>query len=114
MAGLTMKIEVQNLDKIKTLIELLSRYQNELPPDLVTALHDLADSKIIELGVDDFQKMANGYEIETDFPTSSIVSVNHVLNRVTYLDSFGKFAVAFPDKFKLGIPGKTIISWGNE
>jgi len=108
------KVQVQDLDKFKTLIELLGRYQDQLPSDLVTALHDLADSKSIEFGADDFQKQASGHDIETDFLTDKIVSVNHVLKRVTYLDSFGKFAIAFPDKFTLGIPGKTIISWGYE
>lgn len=106
------KIDVRGFDKVKTLIELLSQYQDSLPADLKLALMELADSKEIEFRVDQFKEMAGQSVLETDFHTDRIVRVNHVLRRVAFLDEENVLSVDFPDKFRLGAGGKVLIEWG--
>lgn len=77
--------EVQNTDKIKTLIELLDKHRKSLPDDLIKSLNDLADCDACEIGYDELANMGltgvrlfcNGKEIV------DATSFNPILKRVT-------------------------------
>lgn len=49
--------EVQNADKVKTLIELLDKHRKSLPDDLIESLNDLADCDACEIGYDELASM---------------------------------------------------------
>lgn len=101
MTKLNLKLEIQNVDKVKTLIELLDRHFDDLPSELKLALKETADCDTFELGYDqinfmlnridnaqgnklnmsgDFKLVADGEEIKH---TSSI---NPIVKSVTYID----------------------------
>lgn len=108
-------VRVQDIDLVKTLIELLGKHEDRLPDELKASINELADSPALEFGGDDFQKMAGpSRKVETDFHTDQIITVNHVLKRVTFLDTDGTWGIAYPEKFRLGAPGKVFIQWGYE
>lgn len=112
MAKLQAKIEVQGAEEIKTLIVLLDKYQDDLPGELVGALHDLADCDACEFGVDEFHNAAGvGAKVETDFHTDKILSVNKILRRVRYCGDKNEILEAYPEHFKLGANGHVFIQW---
>lgn len=111
----TVNVRVQGIDLVKTLIELLSKYADRLPDELNASINELTDSSALEFGVDDFQNMAGtSQKAETDFHTDQIITVNHVLKRVTFVDTDGAWGIAYPEKFRLGAAGKVFIQWGYE
>lgn len=129
--SINVDFEVQNVDKVNTLIDLLSKRIDELPSDIVVALKSLADcehcevnnKKLIQMGVDGKVTITcDGKEVR------GVVSTNTVLKRITvykcmfdgvsdrpdfdgkhgFLESF-----EYPKSFKLvdDQSGKTIIEW---
>ena len=81
------KLEVQSIDKVSTLIELLDKYQADLPKELNVSLMELADCehceigtrKLLSMGIDtcDAKLMADGVSID------NVISFNKVLKRLT-------------------------------
>lgn len=59
MTERTIKLEIQNADKVKTLIELLNNHIDELPTKLVESLKEVADCDTFELGCDQINLMIN-------------------------------------------------------
>jgi len=113
--AVNVNVRLQDIDLVKTLIELLGKYEDRLPDELKASINELADSSALEFGINDFQRLAGtSQKAETDFHTDKIVTVNHVLKRVTFIDTDGVWGIAYPDKFRLGAAGKVFISWGYE
>lgn len=77
-------IDVVNTKLVKTLVELLELYKDELPEKLKDSLHELADHKAFELGgsyIKDFKCIADGIEIQDKY---FITTFNKILKRITY------------------------------
>lgn len=91
MAKLETKIEIQSAPKVKTLVELLDKYRDDLPTELIDSLNDLSDCDQFEYGVDDIHRMA----IPCDWPiedikcfidgelNQNVSGVNTILKRVS-------------------------------
>lgn len=90
----SVKLEVQSIDKVKTLIELLSLYQNELPKKLNDSLVDLADCECCEIGTKRLMALGvNPGEVVVLIDgkkVDQVISINPILKRVTH--SFGGFS----------------------
>jgi hypothetical protein len=115
MANMTVavKAEMQNVEPVSTLIELLGKYQDQLPEELLQSLLELAECGATEFTVKDWDQL--GYrdcKVETDFHTDRIVSANRILKRVRWHDDDGYELEAYPEKFKLGAKGHVILEWG--
>lgn len=84
MNNLDVKVAVQGMDKVSTLIDLIMQYEHELPGDLLRAVVDLADCEHCEVGIEQVLEMgfvsarcvADGVDIEC------VRSVNKILKRV--------------------------------
>lgn len=124
MAKMNIKLEIQNTDKVKTLLELLREHINDLPADLVKSIKEVADCEACELGNDYFSRATRGYEMDLQFifdgyeVERGIVSVNKILKRVTMYDDYDggsltslREAHVFPESFSAVAGGKTIVSW---
>lgn len=125
MAKMNLKLEIQNSDKVKTLLELLHKHIDDLPEDLVKSLKEVADCDACELGREyicpklndgDFKCMADGKEIK------HVVTVNKILKRVKVYVSNGAdgFVTSgdsiferelFPSTLKIMSGNETIIEW---
>ncbi len=87
MSKLEMKIEVQDMDKVKTLIEILSKHQDSLPAEVVEQLQLLVDCDACEITPKNV-----GAETGTRFPkvycdgveVPNVVAVNRILKRVKH------------------------------
>lgn len=111
-------IDIRGMDKVKTLIELLDKYQEQLPDDLKSSLIELADCDTCEFTYKDYLDFGGVIgQAETDFHTTEIISVNPILKRITYAyhgkDGSAK-NIEFPERFKLGYNGAVFIQWGYE
>jgi len=87
--SLSIKVDVMNIDKVKTLIDLLGEYIDELPEEVVSALELLADCDECEITSDSVEVARLGYPARVicdGIEVESVVSINKVLKRVTYLD----------------------------
>lgn len=87
----TMTFDIQGLDKVKTLVDLLSKYKPDLPKQLVESLEDLADCDECELSCQDIfakfgttklRAFVDGVECK------GVTSVNTVLKRVSFYTNF--------------------------
>jgi hypothetical protein len=114
MAKLETSISIKDTDAVKTLIELLAQYRDELPKPLQRDLDLFANCKTFEFKVDDYLAMGGVIgQLETDFDSGSIISVNPILKRVRCRDeATGVDHVSFPERFRLGYAGSVFISWG--
>ncbi|AUR97011.1 hypothetical protein NVP1236O_19 [Vibrio phage 1.236.O._10N.261.52.C4] len=85
MAGIN--ISIKDTEQVKTLIELLSSYSDELPDKLVNSLNEFADCSAFELGQEQLIDMGinpSNVKIECDgIEIKSVVSFNKILRRVT-------------------------------
>lgn len=78
-------IEIQNTEKVDTLIHLLNKYKEQLPCELVESVNNLADCEHCEIDAGTFELMgigavdllSNGVEI------NDVLSINPILKRVT-------------------------------
>lgn len=80
------QIEVQSMDKVETLISLLSKYENELPAELLESLKTLADCDSCEIGNSEFlsKLKKDRFTVISDGVTvGGVVSINKVLKRLT-------------------------------
>jgi len=136
MTSRTIEINVTGTDKIKTLIELLNRYADSLPVDLVASLKDIADCDHYELGYDrinfmiakvdtatgnepmrdgEFKLVADGEEIK------HITSINPIVKSVTYTCYSGSnpkvkdgaivLGKCYPSKMKMTYRDVTLAEW---
>lgn len=108
----SVKIEVSGADKVITLINLLDKYSEQLPIELIESLNELANCDQCEFDHDAFIN-AGGIvgETDTDFHTKKIISVNKILKRVKWLDDDGNECESYPEKFTLKSNSKTLIQW---
>lgn len=115
MAKLEIPLNVQGMEPVKTLFELITHYYAQLPEGLQKSIVELfEDSEFVagEFTANDWRNRGlDGGDVETDFPTTEIVSVNKILKRVRYRED-GIALEAYPEKFKLGAKGHVIIEWG--
>lgn len=101
MAERTLKLEIQNTDKVKTLIELLGRHFDDLPNELQLSLKEVADCDTFELGYDQINFMINridkarGHRLDMSGEFKLIAdgeeikhtnSINPIVKSVTYTD----------------------------
>lgn len=87
MKNLEVNIEIQSVDKVKTMIDLLAKHIDELPAEVFDGLNELADCEACEIDVDwlikagfspeDIEIVINGHV------TKRVISINKVLKRVT-------------------------------
>jgi len=81
---LKLKVEVQGIDKVKTLIKVLNNNIERLPEDLVNTLKEVADCKTFEYDAEYFRNkgmfpvsvFADGHEVK------NVVSINPILKRI--------------------------------
>lgn len=91
-----MKVDVNvvGLAKVKTMLELLNSYIDELPADLVNSVIDLLDCKEFEIEgfVDDFKIEIDGLDVGNKY---RITSINRILKTIkhTPLDGDGNVIV---------------------
>ena len=79
------KLDIQNADKVQTLLTLLDKYRESLPCELINSLNDLADceacefdcGKLQSMGLSGVRLFSNGEEIV------DVTSFNLILKRVT-------------------------------
>lgn len=106
-------IEAQNMDKVKTMIELLDRYRGSLPAELVSSLDDLADCEACEYGYKNINKLGfdvGSVEVFCDSQKiENAYSINPILKRVkAYMENRpGMGYELFPEKLILS-DGKDI------
>lgn len=114
MANIKAQISLKDTPAVKTLVELLTKYQDELPEELNQELNVFADCKTFEFTADQYQGMggkAGG--VETDFHTPDILSANPVLKRVRWREGDGyTIHTSYPERFRLGCNGAVFIQWG--
>ena len=121
--------EIQNVDNVKTLIELLSKYKGDLPQPLLDSLKELADCESCEYNISSLHDLGvNPYKVDCFFDgeeVKGVVSINVILKRVTvYPDVFdgkehpevlnGVFVSAhkYPKSFELkDSDNKLVIGW---
>ncbi len=136
MAKANFKFEVQNVDKVKTLIELLSRHFDDLPNELQLSLKEVADCDAFELGYDQINLMINRIDgarghrldmsgefklIADDEEIKHTNSINPIVKSVTYTDYedgnpkikgdsivLGK---CYPSKMKMTYRNVTLAEW---
>ena len=80
-------VEAQNIAKVQTMIELLDKYKDDLPVELMDSLNELADCDACEYGVGslaifgckpcDVECFIDGKKV------NGIVSANIILKRIT-------------------------------
>lgn len=86
MAKLNTKIEIniQDIDKVKTLVEVLNKNSEQLPKELIKEINNIADCKTFEYDRDYFLNKgcvnvcvhADGYRID------NAISINPILKRI--------------------------------
>ena len=89
LTNITTKIEVQSLDKVQTLIDLLSENIKKLPENVVTALNELADCDHCEITSGSAEVVRLGFPVKCivdDSEIGEVISVNKVLKRVKYIE----------------------------
>lgn len=118
-----LKTQVQDTDLVKTMIELLDKYREDLPGELVESLDKLADCDAIEIGYDEVVEKAGDksilnliYEgLPENVVGKPVFRINPILKRVTYDESGeGKGLViqhCYPEKFKATVNGNLICEW---
>jgi len=136
MAKAIYKYEVQNIDKVKTLIELLDRHFDALPNELQLSLKEVANCDTFELGCDQINFMlsrideARGHKLDMSGEFKLIAdgeeikhtnSINLIVKSVTYIDYedgnpkikgdsivLGK---CYPSKMKMTYRDVTLAEW---
>ena len=83
-------ISAKDMDCVRTLIELIASYEDELPDELLNALHEFSDCDSFEFSNSDYQAtgasfdsyklVVNGVDRTSE---RGFVSVNKILKRVT-------------------------------
>lgn len=87
MSKLEMNLQIQDIDKVKTLIEILAKHQDSLPSEVVEQLELLADCNACEITPKNV-----GAETGTRFPkvfcdgveVPNVTAVNRILKRVKH------------------------------
>ena len=107
MSELKMSISVTDTDKVRTLIDLLAKYQDELPKPLVGALHNLADCDACE--IDRQWLISNGFKdpFTNSLGIDRIVQINPVLKRLAVIGD----GYQYPESFTFWADGKQVVSW---
>lgn len=79
------KLDIQNADKVQTLLTLLDKYRDSLPGELIDSLNDLADCEACEFDYDKLQSMGlSGVRLFSDgVEIQDVTSFNLILKRVT-------------------------------
>lgn len=123
MAKLKIDVNIIDSEKIKTLIELLYLYKDDLPEKLKESLIDIADNEAFEYDADDwrgnFKCVADGADITNNY---AITSVNRILKRITYyptqdngslirLDGMAVKRFIHPDHAEFYIDNDLILEW---
>lgn len=112
MAKIDTKVNVNISDSalVKTLIELLNKYRNDLPGELLSAIEELADCEAFE--IDRAALIAMGYKTCSVYvdgeKINSAVSVNRVLRRISIFgkpDMYPEHAAVVSDT------GVTVMEW---
>ena len=109
------KIELQDIELIKNLIELLEMHFENLPIDLQNKLKEIEETGLNDFTADDFKLMYpnadySKLDFSIDFSSQKVLlSVNKILKKVTYYNDGVK--VIYPEYFYLRHDGKTIIEW---
>ena len=82
-----LKVEMQGIDKVKTMIDLLDKYKEDLPKELLKSLKDASDCDSCEFGADQLKSMGVSHgsvSCECDGEiVSGVVSANTILKRLT-------------------------------
>ena len=83
MAELKVDVNAVELDKIKTLLELLNSYIDELPVGLVDLIIDLLDCENFEIRgfVEDLRVEIDGLDVGNKY---RITSINRILKTIKY------------------------------
>lgn len=79
------KLDIQDADKVQTLLTLLGKYRDSLPVELIDSLNDLADCEACEFDYDKLQSMGlSGARLFSDgVEIQDATSFNLILKRVT-------------------------------
>lgn len=104
-----MSINVMDIDKVKTLVDLLSAYLDVLPPELKKSLSELADCEQCEIGYDELIEIGHkpGVKVKNSAGIEHIISVNPILRRVRS----GGSPDSFPASFSLWSGDNLLVSW---
>ena len=115
----TVDIQVQNIDEVRTLLELLHKHWDQLPDELVESLRELADSSAQECDVGWWGE--RGYEgLEARFVLEGAVadvvySFNPITRRVTISDYPGApRRDVYPTVFSAYADGTRVAGWGDD
>lgn len=79
------KLDIQNEDKVQTLLTLLDKYRGSLPDELINSLNGLADCEACEFDCGSLQSMGlSGVRLFSDgVEIQDVTSFNLILKRVT-------------------------------
>ena len=119
MADLKLQLSIVDTEKVQTMIELLHKYKDDLPTELMNSLDDLADCDACEFSMKKLQELginprtvkctSNGDEL------SHVVSVNRILKRVLSCRNIGRpeldYFYSYPDIFKMTSESTIICEW---
>ena len=87
MADLKLQLSIVDTEKVQTMIELLHKYKDGLPRELMNSLDDLADCDACEYGVgSDLICGVPPYDVECyadNLKVNGVISVNIILKRLT-------------------------------
>jgi hypothetical protein len=111
---LEIKISVTDIDKMETLINILAKYQDDLPDELRESLKDIADCDSCEIGIEELQSrgihtadvsvFVNGEKLD------KVTSVNPILKRVAHY-SGDALLYSFPKSAQMKNLDKIICEW---
>lgn len=104
-----MVINVMDIDKVETLVELLSKYQEVLPSELKESLFAIADCEKCEIGHSEICSMGHdrNEELTNSAGIDLIISINPILRRVKAAGQ----PDMFPESFSLWSGDKLLVNW---
>jgi len=118
MTKLITKIELQGADKIKTMINLLEKYLNELPDELVESLRDIADCESCSYDWHDIKVMLSDPDnctiLVNDVDVDNVTSVNLILkeiHQVIKVNGSSHIEKSSPKGFSISDGDRLVMGW---
>jgi len=111
-----MEVSFSETDLFDTLIELLSKYEKELPKDLINALHEMADSDKFLLTVEDAFAFAGSRQLSVEHSLGGgfdIGAINKILRKVQVFHD-GRMHWIELESFWCKLNGEMYVQWGEE
>lgn len=105
------KVDIENIEEIKNLVELLEKNFERLPKQLKDSLRDISKHGINDIDAKYVrERWGDDIKIETNFKTDSIISVNRILKKVVYEDDKG-VKTEYPEQLLIKVNGELLVQW---